>query len=1123
MTLIKIKIIAFTKHIPKKYSLPAVVTMRRSLKLECTESPSAIEPLPSTPLIEKGRQRTCTPDRLRIFKRLAGIQWHIGLLDARSLVVKRKVKGMWLISDFITHASHRLCADRMPGVARYVTRFAVLAGVYYLVARLSLHFAFSPGIVSPFWPPSAIALCACLAWGIRMAPAVWIGAVLAISSAGLPALSASIIGLGCALEASAAAFLVQRLYHPLSDFIYTENAFRFAGIALLSSLIGASFAAVGLAFAYRPATTALAVEWLTWWLGDASGIIVVVPLLFAWNITRGIKWHAAKIAEAIAFAILLPTITQIAFGGWLGHWPVAFLSIPFFLWAAFRFNVSAVAWTTALICAIAVWNTAKGNGPFAGADLNTSLLLLMIYLSVVGTMGLGLAGAVYHRNRVERTLKDERDSVERHVRNRTNALMTNIDERLRIEQRLATRERQLAEAQHLAQIGSWNLDLESGAITWSDELYRIYGVKKKTFALTPENCRMLIHPEDIDMLAHAVGQSRATGAHFHVEHRIVRPDGTTRTVAARGRGSKDESGRITRMFGTVQDITEAKIAAASLHEAEVRYRMVVELSPDAILVQQDDVFVFANHAALALLGADSTKQIAGRSLVQFLSAEYHQSARERVACLQRGETPGAVEQKLVRLDGRMVDVEINLSSFLHHGKCAALFIMRDITERKKTVEQMAYLAHYDSLTGLPNRALFRQRLEHALTIAERPGRSLEILFLDLDRFKNINDTLGHATGDLVLKETATRLQSILRESDTVARLGGDEFVVLVENVDEPHRGGIIAEKILAAFIPPFTKDKEPLTITTSIGISSFPSDGTDADTLLKNADIAMYRAKEMGRNSYRYYSPEMNLHTTERLALEYALSHAIELDQLSIYYQPKVDVATNRITGMEALLRWQHPTMGWIAPHQFIPVAEETGMIKPIGYWAIRTACLQNQQWQDTSPARLKVAANLSPRQLSDDKLLENIREILNDTELEPRYLELEITESAIMSNPEKSLLVLHALREMGVSVAIDSFGIGYSSFAYLKQFPIRAVKIDRSFVQGLPFNRGDSAITKAIINLAHSLECSVIAEGAETQQQYEFLRENDCDSVQGFYFSEPMSAEHFTDLIKVQSNLHLH
>ncbi len=1018
---------------------------------------------------------------------------------------------MRFISNFISRTSGRPWVGHLTAGSTDAIRFVLVASGYFLAARLSLSFAVLSDVLSPFWPPSAIALCACLAWGLRMAPAIWLATALEVTYSDLPFSFFAINGIGASLEACAAAYLIRRLYSRPLEFVQSGPVFQFIGVALLCGVIGASIGVAGLALTQQLDGATLPLAWLTWWLGDAAGMIVGAPLILAWDVRAGVRWNAARITEAIVFAILLPTITQGAFGGLFGNWPVAYLSIPFVLWAAFRFNLAAVTWTIATICVVAVWNTAHDQGPFASSDLNTSLMLLMIYVSVISTAGLALASLLHQRSEAERKLRAERDSLERRVHSRTGALVEDIEARKRVEQ-------QLADAQQLAQIGSWNWDFDSGTITWSDQLYRIYGVQKENFDVTIENCRPLIHPGDLKRVEREVTECRQSDKPFRIEHRIVLPSGLTRTVAARGQMVRDCNGRTTSMFGTLQDITEAKIAETSLREAEERYRLVVELSPDAILVQQAGIVVFANHAAVALLRADNSEQIVGRPLLDFLPEDYHSLARP-----QGGESLPAVEAKLVRLDGSSVDVEISSSTFVHHGRFASLFIVRDTTERKNTIEQMAYLAHFDSLTGLPNRMLFHQRLEHALTIAERPGRSLEVLFLDLDRFKNINDTLGHATGDRLLTETAQRLQGILRESDTVARLGGDEFVVLVENVDEPHRGGIIAEKILAALRPPFRLDAEPLSVTTSIGISSFPSDGTNAETLLKNADIAMYRAKEMGRNNYRYYSPEMNRHTAERLSLEYALSHAIEQNQLSLHYQPKVDVVSNRITGMEALLRWQHPTLGALAPQRFIPLAEENGLINSIGYWALRTACQQNKYWQQTSPVRLCVAVNLSARQLSDEKLIDNIAAILGDTELDARYLELEITESAVMANPDRTIMVLGTLREMGVSVAIDDFGIGYSSLAYLKRFPIRTVKIDRSFVQGIPTSRGDSAITKAIISLAHSLECSVVAEGAETQQQYDFLREHDCDSVQGFYFGEPMPAEHFGDLIKVQSNSYLH
>ncbi|MEC4718585.1 EAL domain-containing protein [Noviherbaspirillum sp. CPCC 100848] len=1008
-----------------------------------------------------------------------------------------------------------------------LSAFVAFTLLYYLSCLLSFSFGMLPGMVSPLWPPAALAVCAILRLGYRIAPGVLIGAILStVLSSGIPLISSLAIGIGATLEACTVVYLIDRFYPSRRGFIHQGPIFRFVGIAVLCSVIGATFGTAAMSIAYPEQSGApdqAALTWLTWLMGNATGMIVGVPLLMSLNFARGQSWPRLKLLEAGLFLALLLTATQIAFAGLLPFKPIVYLPIPFLLWAAFRFNFASVNWTTAIICAAAAWHTADGLSPFVNPDVATSLMLLMVYICVIGTTGLALSSLVYRHAAVEKALRAERDSLEQRVRERTDALMEDIEARKHVERELAQSESELSEAQSLAQIGSWNWNLETNEFTWSDELYRLYKVSKNLFPSTLDNVRQLIHPDDREAMGRAIAACRDTGQPFYLEYRIIPPGGSVRNVAGRGQLQKDENGRAVKMFGTVQDITHIKEAEVSLREAEERYRTVVELSPDAILAQQDGRFVLANQAAVCLFGASHASQIIGRSLYEFLLPQFHDAVRQRIEHVQEGEAVGPAELGIRRLDGVAVDLELNSSVFMYRGRPASLFIARDITERKRTAQQMAYLAHYDSLTGLPNRILLYQRLEHALSIAERPGRSVEVLFLDLDRFKLINDTLGHAAGDLVLKEAARRLENILRESDTVARLGGDEFVVLVENVDEPHRGNVIAEKILSAFRPPLVIGNETLVMSTSIGISSYPSDGTDVETLLKHADTAMYQAKQVGRNNYRYYSPEMNRHAEERIAMETALSRAIENNELFILYQPKMDVMSNRISGMEALLRWNHPVFGAVPPQRFIRLAEEVGLIHSIGYWAIRNACRQNREWQRINPARMKVAVNLSARQLGDDKLIDNITNILAETMLEARYLELEIAESAVMADPDKAIAVLNALRDIGVSVAIDDFGAGYSSLAYLKQFPIRAVKIDQSFVQGVPFSRSDAAITKAIINLAHSLECSVIAEGAETQQQFDFLRDNDCDSVQGFFFSEPVSAEHFTDLLRVQANLHIH
>ncbi len=451
--------------------------------------------------------------------------------------------------------------------------------------------------------------------------------------------------------------------------------------------------------------------------------------------------------------------------------------------------------------------------------------------------------------------------------------------------------------------------------------------------------------------------------------------------------------------------------------------------------------------------------------------------------------------------------------------------------RKEAEERVRHLAQYDELTGLSNRSMFNQQLTRALARARRNDKSLAILFIDLDRFKNINDTLGHDAGDRVLKEVAERLRGCLRESDTVGRLGGDEFVVLIEELSQPVQVAAVAQKILAAMaIPfvasvaqkilvavaiPFILDAQEYHITASIGISTYPADSEDMQSLLKNADISMYRAKEQGKNNYQFYSSQMNVHTLERLALESNLRRALERNEFLLHYQPRVDIGSGRITGMEALVRWQQPAKMLIPPAQFIPLAEETGLIVPIGEWVLKTACAQNKSWQDQGLPPLRMAVNLSARQFAHEKLLQDVARVLNETGLDPATLEFEITESMVMRNPEHAVKLLNALKAMGIHLSIDDFGTGYSSLSYLKRFPIDSVKIDRSFIRDIPGDADDAAITQAIIAMAHSLRLKVIAEGVETTEQLRFLRDHGCDEMQGYYFSKPLPESEFLRLLQ--------
>ena len=425
--------------------------------------------------------------------------------------------------------------------------------------------------------------------------------------------------------------------------------------------------------------------------------------------------------------------------------------------------------------------------------------------------------------------------------------------------------------------------------------------------------------------------------------------------------------------------------------------------------------------------------------------------------------------------------------------------------RKQAEEKVRFVASHDALTALPNRVMFAQRLDHALAQAQRHGRRLAVLFIDLDRFKVINDTLGHDFGDRLLREVARRLSAALRQSDTVARLGGDEFVVLLEDISDPMYVAAVAQKLIAALAEGYLLADREYHVTASVGASTYPDDAADAQALLKNADIAMYRAKEQGRNTFQFYSSHLNLHSVQRLNLESGLRRALERDELVLHYQPQVDLRSGRITGVEALVRWRHPELGLLPPGRFIAIAEETGVIVPIGEWVVKSACTAQRAWIDSGLAPLRIAVNLSARQFLRGDLPRDIRNVLGATGCDPACLELEITESMVMEDPERVVALLQQIREIGVRVAIDDFGTGHSSLAYLKRFPVDNLKIDRSFVSDIPADRGDAAITQAVIAMGHSLGMRVIAEGVETRAQHDFLLAQNCDEYQGYFFSKPL------------------
>jgi diguanylate cyclase (GGDEF)-like protein/PAS domain S-box-containing protein len=604
--------------------------------------------------------------------------------------------------------------------------------------------------------------------------------------------------------------------------------------------------------------------------------------------------------------------------------------------------------------------------------------------------------------------------------------------------------------------------------------------------------------------------SRATrGETIAADFRMVNQDGLERWVSARATPLRASDGTLAGSILVLRDVAEGRRAEQALRESEERYRKLVELCPDPIIVHCDGIIVFVNPAGVLMAGASRADEVLGHSVLDFIHPDSLEFAIERMRMtLEHDEVGGLGRETLIRLDGELIQIESTTMPITFEGRPAIQAVLRDVTERRLAEVALAHQAMHDALTGLPNRLLLLDRLAHGIAAARRDGGSLCLLLMDLDRFKEVNDTLGHHAGDLLLQQVGTRLHGALRQVDTIARLGGDEFAVILHGTGAEGVSAIV-ETLLLRLQAPFLVEGQPVAIGASIGVAVWPAHGQEADTLMRRADVAMYVAKR-GSTGFAMYTAEQDRNSPDRLSMIGELRRAIEEGELVLHYQPKVDLKTGGLAGVEALVRWAHPLRGLMGPDQFIPIAEQAGLIEPLSRWVLRAALAQAAAWQRIG-LDVPVAVNLSMRNLEDEQLPDKIAELLTAARTPPGLLVLEITESTLMIDMRRTMDILGRLRAMGIRIAIDDFGTGHSSLTYLKRLPVDEVKIDRSFVKDIATDATDRIIVRSTIDLAHSLGLRVVAEGVEDALTKQLLAELGCDEVQGFHFSRPLRGHDLT------------
>ena len=725
-------------------------------------------------------------------------------------------------------------------------------------------------------------------------------------------------------------------------------------------------------------------------------------------------------------------------------------------------------------------------------------------------------GSLYFEEMTVTPVKNEKQEITHYI-----AIKLDISERRRVQATLLSLTERLSLATGVAKLGVWEFDLANRSFTWDDRMFEIYELPVVS-SLPYEKWSALVHPDDLPALEATIDEVIDQKTERSVEFRIKLANGVLRNIAAVGKVVLDRHGNVCRLFGIAQDISERKEAEAALFAEKERAQVTLNSIGDAVICTDiSGKVTFLNRAAENMTGW-TWSEAAGRSMdevLHILDGPLHDGTTNttQTTTTEPPFVPLPHAGILMRRDGSELPIEDSVAPI--HDRLGAVtgavIVLHDVSEAQAMAKQLAHSAEHDFLTDLPNRQLLNGRIQQAISLASRHSKKVAVMFMDLDGFKHINDSLGHATGDKLLQSVASRLLSCIRGSDTVSRQGGDEFVVLLSEVEHSDDPAISAKRILQSVARAHNIDSHDLHVTASIGVSIYPDDGSDALTLIRNADTAMYQAKENGRHGYQFFKPAMNIRAVERQSIEEELQRAVKKREFTLHYQPTINLRTGKISGAEALVRWMHPTRGQIAPLQFIPVAEDCGLIVPIGNWVLREACVQAREWVDAGLPLGTIAVNVSLMEFRNQDFLEGVFQALSDSRLDPNLLELELTESVLMKHAKSTASILKTLRERGVKIAIDDFGTGYSSLSYLRKFPIDALKIDQSFIRQISNDPCDINIVTAILAMGRSMQLQVIAEGVEKHEELAFLQAHQCDEAQGFYFSRPIPAPQFAALLE--------